>query len=92
MSKNNHYKNATSCRSFAVEVLYKNKTTEDYRAVCNYRFSSCVTTTKALKDVVRRDVKQMGYEPDRIVIKNLNADVSYIIRCRKVSHSISNLK
>lgn len=83
MSKNAHYANATSCRTYAVEALRQNPFTGVWHSMCNYRFSSCVTTLKSLKDVVRRDLKQMGYHPHRIVITNLNADTTFTINCRK---------
>ncbi len=70
-------------KSYNVEVLYLNETTGLFRVVCNYRFSSGATTINSLKDVVRRDVKEMGYCPDCILIKDPNTGNSCVINCRK---------
>lgn len=83
MSKNNHYVNAQSCRRYEVEALHKHSVTGEFRSICHYRFMCCVTKVKSLKDVVRRDLKQMGFRPDRITIKNLDAGNSFTINCRK---------
>ena len=70
-------------KSYNVQVLYLNETTGLFRVVCNYHFSSCVSSINSLKDVVRRDVKQMGYSPDCILIKDVNTGNSCVINCRK---------
>jgi len=70
-------------QSYNVEVLYLNETTGLFRIVSSYRFTSRVVTISGLKDVVRRDVKQMGYSPDAILIKNVNTGNSCVIKCRK---------
>lgn len=70
-------------KSYSVEVLHLNRSTGLFRIVCNYRFSSCVATANSLKDIVRRDVKQMGYDPDCILVKDVSTGNSCIINCRK---------
>lgn len=70
-------------KSYDVEVLYLNETTGLFRVVCNYRFSTSAGTVNSLKDIVRRDVKEMGYCPDAILIKDVNTGDSCVINCRK---------
>lgn len=70
-------------KNYNVEVLYLNEATGLFRIVCSYHFSSRVSTTAGLKDIVRRDVKEMGYCPDVILIKNPDTGSSCVINCRK---------
>lgn len=70
-------------QSYNVEILYINKTTGLFRIACSYRFSSGAATVNGLKDIVRRDVREMGYCPDAILIKDVNTGNSCVINCRK---------
>lgn len=70
-------------KSYDVEVLYLNETTGLFRVVCNYRFSTSAGSVNSLKDIVRRDVREMGYCPDAILIKDINTGNSCVINCRK---------
>lgn len=70
-------------KSYDVEILYLNKTTGLFRIVSSYRFSSSAATINGLKDIVRRDIKQMGYDPDCILIKDVSTGNSRVINCRK---------
>lgn len=73
-------------KNYNVEVLYLNKTTGLFRIAGSYRFSTSAATVNSLKDVVRRDVREMGYDPDCILIKNPNTGNSCVINCRKSNH------
>ncbi len=73
-------------QSYDVKVLYLNETTGLFRVVCKYRFSTSAGSVNVLKDIVRRDVREMGYDPDCILIKNPNTGNSCVINCRKANH------
>lgn len=70
-------------KSYDVKVLYLNETTGLFRVVCRYRFSTSAGTINSLKDIVRRDIRKMGYCPDAILIKNPDTGSSCVINCRK---------
>lgn len=70
-------------KSYDVKVLYLNETTGLFRVVCRYRFSTSAGTTNSLKDIVRRDIRKMGYIPDAILIKDPDTGSSCVINCRK---------
>jgi hypothetical protein len=73
-------------KSYNVEVLYLDKTTGLFRIVSSYRFTSGAATVNGLKDIVRRDIREMGYCPDAILIKDVNTGNSCVINCRKSNH------
>lgn len=70
-------------KNYDVGILYINERTGLFRIVGNYRFTSSAATINNLKDIVRRDVKMMGYSPDCILIKDVNTGNSCVINCRK---------
>lgn len=83
MSKNNHRGNVTFRMSYEVEALRQRPNTDEFRSICKYQFSSTATSEKSLKDIVRRDLRNMGFRPHRIIIKNCNAGFLITINCRQ---------
>ncbi len=73
-------------QSYDVKVLYLNETTGLFRVVCKYRFSTSAATVNSLKDIVRRDVKEMGYCPDAVIVRDPDTGSSCVINCRKTNH------
>lgn len=82
MSKHNHLKKVSFCMSYEVEAFRKRPNTDDFRCICKYQFSSSATSEKSLKDIVRRDLRNMGFRANRIIIQCRDTDFSITINCR----------
>lgn len=69
--------------AYEVEAYRKHPGTGEFRCICKYRFDSTATSVKSLKDIVRRDLWSMGFRAHCIVIRSLDANISYTINCRQ---------